>query len=27
MLFNTILEICQVFVFSKHQDGDGKIIF
>jgi len=25
--FYIILEICQVFVFSKHQDGEGKIIF
>jgi len=25
--FYIILEICQVFVFSKHQDGEGEIIF
>ena len=25
--FYAILEICQVFVVSKHQDGEGKIIF
>jgi len=25
--FYTIHEICQVFVFSKHQDGEEKIIF
>jgi len=25
--FYIILEICQVFEFSKHQDGEGKIIF
>jgi len=25
--FNAILEICQVFMFSKYQDEEGKIIF
>jgi len=25
--FYIILEICQVFVFSKHQGGKGEIIF
>jgi len=27
VLYNAILEICQVFMFSKHRDGEGKIIF
>jgi len=27
VLYNAILEICQVIMFSKHSDGEGKIIF